>query len=76
LVVGDNTDKEKYPEDHFLKVNGTGLPSNCTDDCAIAIGLAESRDCAEDIHDSAKKVQLPKGIFYSTDEGGRTKPTI
>jgi hypothetical protein len=73
LVMGDITNKEKYPFDHFLKVNGTGLPSNCTDDCAIAIGLADSRDCAEDIHDSALKVLLPKGIFYSTDEGGSTK---
>jgi hypothetical protein len=26
LVMGDIIDKEKYPFDHFLKVNGTGLP--------------------------------------------------
>ena len=72
LVMGDITDKEKYQFDHFLKVNGTGLPSNCTDDCTMAIGLAESRDCEEDVHDSAKKVQLPKDLFVSTDEGGST----
>lgn len=71
-MVGDITNKEKYQFDHVLKVNGTGLPSNCTDDCAIAIGLAESRDCAEDIHDSALKVLLPKDLFYVTDEGGST----
>ncbi len=63
LVVGDITDKETYQFDHFLKVNGTGLPSNCTDDCAMAIGLAESRDCGEDIHDSASKVLLPKDLL-------------
>jgi hypothetical protein len=72
LVVGDNTDKEKYPEDHFLKVNGAGLPSDCTDDCTMAIALANSRECTEDVHNSAQKVLLQPTLFYSTDEGGST----
>ena len=72
LVMGDITDKEKYPGDHFLKLNATGLPSNCTNDCGIAIALANSRECTKDVHDGALKVLLPKALFYSTDEGGNT----
>ena len=73
LLMGDITDKEKYPGDHFLKLNATGLPSNCTDDCGIAIALANnSRECTEDEHDSALKVLLPQDLFFSTDEGGST----
>ena len=72
LVIGDVTDKENYPGDNFLTLNATGLPSNCTDDCGIAIALASSRECTEDEHDSALKVLLPSDLFYSTDEGGNT----
>ena len=73
LVVGDNNmDKEKYPEDHFLKVNGVGLPSDCTGDCSMAIALANSRECTEDVHNSAQKVLLQPTLFYSTDEAGCT----
>ena len=71
LVAGDNTDKEKYPEDHFLKVNGAELPSDCTD-CAMAIALANSRECTEDVHDGAQKVLLQPPLLYSTDETGST----
>ena len=70
--MGDITDREVYSADHFLKLNATGLPSNCTNDCGIAIALANSRECTEDEHDSALKVLLPKALFYSTDEGGST----
>ena len=72
LLMGDITDKEEYPGDHFLKLNATGLPSNCTDDCGIAIALANSRECTQDVYDSALKVLLPKALFYSTDDGGNT----
>ena len=72
LVMGDITDREKYSADHFLKLKATGLPSDCTDDCGIAIALAYSRECTQDVHDSALKVLLPKALFYSTDEGGNT----
>ena len=73
LVMGDITgsDKEEYG-DHFLKLNATGLPSNCTNDCGIAIALANSRECTKDVYDSALKVLLPQGLFYSTDEDGST----
>ena len=72
LLIGDITDREKYPTDHFLKLNATGLPSNCTDDCGIAIALANSLECTKDVYDSALKVLLPKALFYSTDEVGST----
>ena len=72
LVMGDITDREVYSADHFLKLNGTGLPSNCTNDCGIAIALANSTECTEDVHDSALKILLPNDLFYSTDEGGCT----
>jgi hypothetical protein len=71
LVMGDMKDSEEYG-DHFLALEATGLPSDCTNDCGIAIALSSSRECTEDVHDSALKVLLPKALFYSTDEGGST----
>ena len=71
LVMGDMSDSEEYG-DHFLALNATGLPSNCTNDCGISIALANSRECTKDVYDSALKVLLPKALFYSTDEGGNT----
>ena len=72
LLMGDITDREEYPGDHFLKLNATGLPSNCTNDCGIAIALANSRECTKDVYDSAMKVLLPNELSYSTDEEGST----
>ena len=71
LVMGDMKDSEEYG-DHFLAFYAAGLPPNCTDDCAIAIALANSRECTEDVYDSALKVLLSKELSYSTDEGGNT----
>ena len=71
VVMGDMKDSEEYG-DHFLALEATGLPSDCTNDCGIAIALSSSRECTEDVQDSALKVLLPKALFYSTDEGGST----
>ena len=71
VVIGDMRDSAEYG-DHFLALGATGLPSDCTNDCGIAIALASSRECTEDVHDRALKVLLPKALFYSTDEGGNT----
>lgn len=72
LMLGDITDREKYPVgDYFLKLNVIGLSSNCTD-CAIAIGLANSRECTMDVHDNATKIVLPKETFFTTDDKGST----
>ena len=71
LVMGDMKDREEYG-DHFLALEATGLPSDCTNDCGIAIALANSRECTQDVYDSALKVLLPKALFHSSDEEGST----
>ena len=47
--MGDIKDSEEYG-DHFLALEATGLPSDCTNDCGIAIALSNSTECTEDVH--------------------------
>ena len=71
--MGDITDSETYPAgDNFIKLDASGLPPSCTNDCTMSIALANSRECTEDIHDSARKVLLQEDLFYMTNEEGHT----
>jgi hypothetical protein len=72
-LMGDITDSETYPAgDNFIKLDASGLPPSCTNDCTMSIALANSRECTEDIHDSARKVLLQEDLFYMTNEEGHT----
>lgn len=73
LLMGDITDSETYPAgDNFVKLDASGLPPGCTNDCTMSIALANSRECTEDIHGSARKVLLQEDLFYMTNEEGHT----
>ena len=74
LVMGDITDREKYPVgDYFVALKASGLPPDCTtEDCAMAVAVANSRECTMKVHDSASKVLLSGELFYTTDDKGNT----
>lgn len=70
-----NTDEEiSAIQGHFLKINATGLPTLCDEDCSIHIALLvdDSQECTQEAHGNATKAILSNEIFYETDDQGST----